>query len=86
MYQSKISSTIVIDKEKGDVKLKEFDVNVDGYKSRKKLGKAKDAYNLDKEIEREYKSDDWPKGIWYYIFEDYFKILEKWKKRIHKKK
>jgi len=86
MYQSKISSTIVIDKEKGNVKLKGFDVKVDGYKNRKKLRKAKEAYNSDKKIEREYKSDDWPKGIWYYLSEEYFKKLEKWKKRINKKK
>ena len=85
MYESKISSTIVIDKKTEDVKLKEFDVKVDGYKNRRKLRKAKDAYNSDKEIEKEYKSDDWPTGIWYYLFEDYFKRLKAFK-RIHKKK
>ncbi|NIO44684.1 MAG: hypothetical protein GTN36_03985 [Candidatus Aenigmarchaeota archaeon] len=86
MYQSKISSTIVIDKEKGSVKLNQFDVKIDGYKNRGKLRKARDAYNSDKNLEKEYKNNDWPAGIWNYLFEDYFKILEKWKKRINKKK
>ncbi len=86
MYQSKISQKMIIDKRTGNVKLEEFDVNVDGYKNRKKLRKAKNAYNLDKDIEKEYKDDDWPEGMWYYMFEEYLEYLKKWKKNKSKKK
>lgn len=79
MYQSKISSKMTIDNKTGDVKLEEFEVNVDGFKNRKKLRKAKDAYNSDKEIKKEYERDDWPKGMWYYLFEEYFDRLKAWK-------
>ena len=85
-YKSEISSSIVIDKKTGKVKLEELEINVDGYKNRKKLRKAKEAYNSDKEIKKEHKGDDWPLGIWYYVFGDYSDRLEKWKKRVSKKK
>ena len=39
MYQSKINSTMIIDKKIGKVKLEEFDVKVDGFKNRKKFGR-----------------------------------------------
>ena len=75
MYKSTIKSKQIINNKTGDVKLEEFDVNVDGYKNRKKLREAKESYNSDKKIKTEYKRDEWPKGIWYYLFGEYYNRL-----------
>jgi len=80
IYQSKISSKITINHKTGNTRLEELDINVNGYKDRKKLRKAKETYNKDREMKEKLEErDDWPKGMWYYLFEEYFKILRNYK-------
>ena len=79
MYQSKINSTIVIDKKTGKAKLEEIGVSVGGYKNRRKSREAKKAYNSDKKMKTEYKNDDWPKGLHDYLLEEYFNVLQYFK-------
>lgn len=85
MYKSTIKSKQIINNKTGDVKLEEFDVNVNGYKNSKKLREAKESYNSDKKIKTEY-NRDWPRGIWYYLFGEYYNMLKDFKKLKNKVK
>jgi len=81
IYQSKISSKMIINHKTGDASLEELDINVNGYKDRKRLKEAKETYNKDKEMKEELEGrDDWPIGMWYYLFGRYYRNIKRFKK------
>jgi len=87
MYSSKISSSIIINKKSGEVKLSEFKVNVDGYSRPAFTEKAKDCYNSNKDLNKPNMGfpEDWPVKDWHDLYWSIWDNLLKWKKRVYKK-
>jgi hypothetical protein len=85
MYKSKIRSALFINKDTGEVRLKDLDIEVDGYKDKEKLREARESFNSEEELLVEPVENYKPKGIWYYMLEDFYKRLMKLK-RIAKNK
>ena len=83
-YSASVHTAMTIDEKNNNVALNEFDVRTSGYRNKDRLDEAKRKYNSGEEIPEKYnipEYHDWRNPIWYRMYFDMIKRLERWKTR-----
>jgi hypothetical protein len=81
MYSSKVKSSMTINNKTGEVSLNDFGVDVNGFSNPSLLSKARENYNLNKDLPKSYCPEGWPEGTWYDLYWDMWRNFLKWKKK-----